>query len=111
MSDRNLGQARRENHHCLGKLKTMTPQIVIYTKDYCPFCKAAKALLSGKNLTFANIEITDDPAGRAQMIQRSGGRTTVPQIFIGDIHVGGYTDLAALNDRGDLEALLRSAAA
>lgn len=89
----------------------MKPQIVIYTKDYCPFCKAAKALLTGKGVTFTNFEISHDAARREEMIERSGGRTTVPQIFIGDFHVGGYTDLAALNTAGGLDALLRPATA
>lgn len=89
----------------------MKPQIVIYTKDYCPFCKAAKALLTGKGVTFTNFEISHDAARHEEMIERSGGRTTVPQIFIGDFHVGGYTDLAALNTAGGLDALLRPATA
>lgn len=89
----------------------MKPQIVIYTKDYCPYCKAAKAFFAGKGVSFTNLEISDDPAKRQEMIQRSGGRTTVPQIFIGDFHVGGYTDLAALNTSGGLDALLRPATA
>jgi glutaredoxin 3 len=85
----------------------MDPRIVIYTKDYCPYCKAAKALLTEKGVNFTNFEISDEPARREEMIQRSGGRTTVPQIFIGGFHVGGYTDLAALNTSGGLDALLR----
>lgn len=87
----------------------MKPQIVIYTKDYCPFCKAAKALLTGKGVTFTNFEISNDDNKRAEMIARASGRTTVPQIFIGDSHVGGYDDLAALNSAGGLDALLRPA--
>ncbi|MEY8831998.1 glutaredoxin 3 [Phaeobacter italicus] len=89
----------------------MKPQIVIYTKDYCPFCKAAKALLTGKGVTFTNFEISSDDEKQAEMIARASGRTTVPQIFIGDFHVGGYTDLAALNAAGGLDALLRPATA
>lgn len=89
----------------------MKPNVVIYTKDYCPFCKAAKALLSGKGVTFTNFEISDDAEKRAEMIARASGRTTVPQIFIGDSHVGGYTDLSALNAEGSLDALLRPATA
>lgn len=85
----------------------MTSQIVIYTKDYCPYCKAAKALLADKGAAFTNIEISNDPDKRREMIQRAGGRTTVPQIFVGDFHIGGYTDLAALDQSGGLDALLR----
>jgi glutaredoxin 3 len=86
---------------------TMQPDIVLYTKDYCPHCKAAKALLTAKGVTFTNHEISDDPERRSEMIARSGGRVTVPQIFIGDFHVGGNSGLAALNAAGNLDALLR----
>ena len=85
----------------------MQPTIEIYTKDYCPYCTAAKDMLSKKNLKFTNFEISDDQAKRQEMIQRANGRSTVPQIFVGDFHVGGYTDLAALNSAGGLDALLR----
>lgn len=85
----------------------MQPTVTLYTKDYCPFCKAAKALLSAKGVTFTNHEIADDAQKRQEMIQKSGGRSTVPQIFVGDFHVGGYTDLEALNMAGGLNALLR----
>lgn len=87
----------------------MTPPVVLYTKDYCPYCKAAKALLAKKGVNFVNHEISEDAAKRRKMIARANGRTTVPQIFIGDFHVGGYTDLAALNSAGQLDALLYKA--
>ena len=87
----------------------MTSKTVIYTKDHCPFCKAAKTLLTSKGVRFTNFEISDDPVKREEMVQRAGGCTTVPQIFVGDFHVGGYTDLAALNTSGGLDALLRPA--
>lgn len=86
----------------------MPAKITVYTKDYYPFCKAAKALLTSKGVTFTNFEISDDAAKRLEMIQRSGGRSTVPQIFIDDFHVGGFTDLDALNASGGLDALLRA---
>lgn len=86
----------------------MRPDVTIYTKDYCPHCKAAKALLKAKGVTFTNYEISDDSDRRREMIARSGGRTTVPQIFIGDFHVGGNSDLSALNSAGKLDALLRA---
>lgn len=89
----------------------MNTRIVIYAKDHCPYCKAAKALLTAKGVGFADIEISDDPEERAEMVRRSGGRTTVPQVFVGNVHVGGYSDLATLNTRGGLDALLRPAAA
>lgn len=86
----------------------MQPTVTTYTKDYCPFCKAAKALLSSKRVKFTNHEISDDPAKRREMIQKANGRSTVPQIFIGDVHVGGYTGLEALHNAGGLAPLLRT---
>jgi len=89
----------------------MKPSITLYTKAYCPYCKAAKARLTAKGVSFMNHDITDDPARRAEMIARAGGRTTVPQIFIGDLHVGGNSDLVALDNAGRLDPLLRGRAA
>jgi len=83
----------------------MTKSIIIYSKGYCPYCKNAKVLLNAKGVTFTEFDITDNPALTAEMIERSG-RRTVPQIFIGDIHVGGSDDLDALNDSGGLDPLL-----
>jgi thioredoxin reductase (NADPH) len=81
------------------------PSIVIYTKQVCPYCTMAKRLLSGKDQQWDEIDVEVDPAGRAEMIERSG-RRTVPQIFIDDRHVGGFDDLQALEDAGELDALL-----
>jgi glutaredoxin 3 len=89
----------------------MSHDVTLYTKDYCPFCKAAKALLAKKGVAFMNIEISDNEEERAEMIQRSDGRSTVPQIFIGGFHVGGFTDLQALDKSGGLDALLRQPSA
>lgn len=86
------------------------PNITIYSKSYCPYCKKAKALLSSKGAAFVEIDITDDPAQRATMIERANGRTTVPQIFFGDRHIGGFDDMNALDMRGELDDLLRAAA-
>ena len=82
------------------------PPVTIYTKGWCPYCSAAKDLLAGKGVEFEEIEITGREAEKAQMIQRAGGRTTVPQIFIGERHVGGFDDLNALERRGELDPLL-----
>ncbi|HMO29093.1 glutaredoxin 3 [Enterovirga sp.] len=82
------------------------PPITIYTKSWCPYCAAAKQLLSEKGAAFEEVEITGREAEKAQMVQRSGGRTTVPQIFIGERHVGGFDDLSALDARGELDPLL-----
>jgi glutaredoxin 3 len=81
-------------------------KIEIYTTPYCPYCHAAKALLAEKGQSFTEITV-EDPALRAKMIQRANGRRTVPQIFIGTTHVGGYDDMAALDMRGGLDPLLQ----
>lgn len=89
----------------------MQPQVTIYTKNYCPYCKATKALLKAKGVAFTNHEVSRDPLLRAEMIARSKGGRTVPQIFIGDVHVGGNSELVALNAAGKLDPLLRKTAA
>lgn len=83
-------------------------KIEIYTTPTCPYCHAAKALLGDKGMAFDEITVLD-PDLRAKMTERANGRRTVPQIFIGDTHVGGYDDLAALERRGELDALLERA--
>ena len=80
--------------------------ITIYTKDWCPYCTAAKKLLNDKGAPFTEIDIGAKPELRAEMIQKAGGRTSVPQIFIGERHVGGCDDIYALDARDELEALL-----
>ena len=82
--------------------------VLIYTKTTCPFCVRAKALLTKKGAAFQEIEITDNPALRSEMIEKANGRTTVPQIFINGRHIGGCDDLHALEDQGKLDALLTS---
>lgn len=79
---------------------------ILYTKSYCPHCVQAKNLLKRKGVTITEIDITHDEALQKEMIEKSGGRKTVPQIFIGDTHVGGNDDLQALNASGRLDALL-----
>ena len=86
------------------------PPVTIYTKAWCPYCDAAKELLNGKKVAFTEIDIGRESGKRAEMIQRSGGRMTVPQIFIGETHVGGCDDLYALDGRGELDPLLATAA-
>jgi glutaredoxin 3 len=80
--------------------------IVIYTKSTCPYCHAAKALLARKGATFDEVSVDGDRAGQTAMAARSGGRSTVPQIFIGEKHVGGCDDLYALDASGQLDPLL-----
>jgi glutaredoxin 3 len=81
------------------------PAIVMYTTNWCPYCERARRLLKSKGARFEEIDVESAAEKRAEMQARSG-RRTVPQIFIGDTHVGGSDDLAALNDSGRLDALL-----
>src|SRR6476660_5783198 len=80
--------------------------VTIYTTQFCPYCVAAKNLLRNKGATFQEIDVSRDPSGRKTMSERAGGRRTVPQIFIGDQHIGGCDDLFALDRRGGLDPLL-----
>jgi glutaredoxin 3 len=82
------------------------PAVEIYTTRWCPYCHSAKALLSRKAVAFKEIDVSGDWNGRRAMIERAHGRTTVPQIFIGDTHVGGCDDLYALDEAGKLDTLL-----
>jgi glutaredoxin 3 len=82
------------------------PKVEIYTKMFCPYCVRAKRLLGEKGATIEEHDITMGGPQRAEMIQRANGRTTVPQIFIGDVHVGGSDDLAALDRAGQLDPML-----
>ena len=81
------------------------PDIVMYSTGWCPYCVRARALLERKGLPFREIKIDEDPAERDAMLARSGGRRTVPQIFVGDHHVGGFDDLYALDKAGKLDEL------
>ncbi|MBF7142185.1 MULTISPECIES: glutaredoxin 3 [Pseudomonas] len=82
------------------------PQIVVYSSDWCPYCSRAKALLAKKGVAFEEIRVDGQPQLRADMA-RKAGRTSVPQIWIGDHHVGGCDDLYALERAGKLDPLLR----
>ena len=82
------------------------PPITIYTKSTCGYCQAAKKLLRSKEATFDEISVDGDIDGQRQMAVRANGRFTVPQIFIGEKHVGGCDDLYALEEAGELDALL-----
>jgi glutaredoxin 3 len=81
-------------------------RIEIYTTRYCPYCVAAKKLLSRKGVAFTEIDVSRDAMRRKQMVARAHGRMTVPQIFIGPTHVGGCDELYALDEAGQLDALL-----
>jgi len=80
--------------------------IVVYTKDYCPYCVKAKSLLTRKGAPFQEIDVIADPAALKEMLDKSGGRKTVPQIFINGEPIGGCDDLYALDAAGKLDALL-----
>ncbi len=82
------------------------PKVVIYTIDWCPYCDAALRLLTTKKVPFEEINLTGKRAEREDLVEMAGGRTTVPQIFIGDIHVGGSDELHALDRAGKLDPLL-----
>lgn len=82
--------------------------VEIYTTPTCPYCAAAKRLLTRKGAAFVEIDVSGDPDLRARMTARAGGRRTVPQIFIGGQHVGGSDDIHALEDQGTLDLLLAS---
>ena len=80
--------------------------ITIYTTQTCSYCYMAKSLLAKKGLSFDEIDVSGDPAGRQNMMARANGRHSVPQIFIGDTHVGGSRELFELERRGGLDQLL-----
>mgnify|MGYP000633868539 FL=1 len=80
--------------------------VVIYSSDYCPFCMRAKQLLASKGVDFQEICVDGQPAVRAEMTRLAGGRTSVPQIWIGDTHVGGCDELYACARAGQLDELL-----
>ena len=81
--------------------------VEIYTQQYCPYCHYAKELLSRKGVSFREIDVTSDREMRQAMIERASGRTSVPQIFVGAVHVGGCDELYALEDAGKLDPLLQ----
>ncbi|AZL16440.1 glutaredoxin 3 [Rickettsiales endosymbiont of Stachyamoeba lipophora] len=82
-------------------------EVLVYTTNYCPYCVKAKELLKMKNINFKEIDLTGDDHARIELVTKAKGRKTVPQIFIGDYHVGGCDDLHTLNDQGKLEDLLK----
>lgn len=81
-------------------------KVVIYTAGHCPYCHRAKELLRAKGITFDEIDLTGQPKERDALCKKAGGRNTVPQIFIGDAHVGGCDDLHCLDRAGKLDPML-----
>jgi len=80
--------------------------IVIYTKPGCPYCASALSLLTKKGVDYTEIVASNDPAKKAEMVEKSGGKATFPQIFINGTHVGGCDDIQALDRKGGLDPLL-----
>ncbi|MEM7752006.1 MAG: glutaredoxin 3 [Pseudomonadota bacterium] len=80
--------------------------VEIYTSPLCGYCHAAKRLLSQKGVSYSETDVSRDPAKRQEMMARANGRHTVPQIFVGETHVGGYDDLSAMERSGKLDPLL-----
>lgn len=83
-------------------------EVTIYTRKLCGFCTAAKNLLSSKGVAFTEHDATFDPQLRNEMVSKSNGGSTFPQIFIGDIHVGGCDDLMAMERAGNLDRMLKA---
>ena len=87
------------------------PDVEIYTQPWCPYCSRAKRILDGKGVTYREIDAPYGTPEREEAVRRSGGRTTVPQVFIDNRHIGGCDDLEALDRAGKLDSLLRQNAA
>jgi len=83
-------------------------KVVMYSTGWCPYCSRARELLKNKGVDFEEIDVDARPKARTEMMARSGGRRTVPQIFIGATHVGGCDDLLALEAGGRLDTLLKT---
>lgn len=83
--------------------------VTIYTTTSCVFCLQAKEFLRSKGVPYQEVDVTGDDGARAALVERSRGQRTVPQIFVGDVHVGGYTDLVRLDGEGKLQPLLSGA--
>lgn len=95
---------RRER--CPGESHVETEVVVMYSTHWCGYCQRARNLFERKGVAVRDIKLDDEPDQRALMLQRTGGQRTVPQIFIGELHVGGYDELAALERSGELNKLL-----
>jgi glutaredoxin 3 len=80
--------------------------VTIYTTNACPYCRQAERFLEAQQVPFTNVDVSGDDALRAKLVELSGGRRTVPQIFIGGTPIGGYTDMMALHQKGELFPML-----
>jgi glutaredoxin 3 len=88
----------------------LDPEVVLYTTSWCGWCRRTRQLFNDKGVAFTDIDVEQVPGAREEMRTRSGGRNTVPQVFIGGRHLGGYDDTRALDEKGELDPLLRAAA-
>lgn len=91
-------------------MSAQQPPIRVYSTAFCGYCERAKALLGRKGLEYTEIRVDQEPAQREEMLRLSGGRRTVPQIFIGERHVGGFDELYALERKGELDSLTGTSA-
>lgn len=82
-------------------------KVQVYITDYCPYCVKAKMLLDAKGVNYETIDVTGDDEMRLKLVEMSGGRKTVPQIFIDDKPIGGFDDMNTLNEKGELDNLLK----
>jgi glutaredoxin 3 len=87
-------------------MATDAHQVIVYSTPFCGYCGAAKRLLASKGVEVTEIDVMFDPDQRRQMMEKSGGRRTVPQIFIDGQHIGGFDDLSAIEANGELDRLL-----
>lgn len=87
-------------------MSSATAEVIVYSKDYCPYCVAAKNLLTQKGVPFKEIDVTRDPVQLEDMLKRAAPRRTVPQIFINGQGIGGFDDMKALDDDGKLDEML-----
>ena len=81
-------------------------KVEVYTTTYCPYCVRAKTLLDAKDIDYIEVDVTGNDAARQSLVEKSGGRRTVPQIFINGQSIGGYDDMRALEESGQLDVLL-----
>ena len=91
-----------------GEVAVAEPRIVVYSSPFCGYCAAAKRLLTSKGADFTEIDVMFDAGRKQEMVARSNGRRTVPQIFIDGRHIGGFDDLSALDTAGQLDGLLNA---
>lgn len=83
-------------------------KIIVYSKDYCPYCDRAKAFITSKGLKYTEVDITNDVKLQEECFTKANGRKTVPQIFFGNTHIGGFDDMMALQKSGKLDEIIKS---